>query len=92
MSKHNWPEPESERIGGLFLILLAVTIIIFIPGCINRRIVQSYENYLNTAGQEYIHYVESDPELNDEDKIIRTNNHLEAKKVVKKFKNTKWSW
>lgn len=89
---NNWPEPESDRIAVVFLILLVISLIVFIPGCVNKRIVQSYDNYLNTAGTEYIKYVESDPKLDDDDKVIRKNNHIEAQKTVDKFKTTKWSW
>lgn len=76
----------------ILILTAAVTIAVTLSGCVNKRIVNSYDQYLSTAGEEYIHYVETDPTLDDDDKTIRTNNHIQAQKVVDKFKNTKWSW
>ena len=76
----------------ILIIITAVTIAITLSGCVNKRIVNSYDQYLSTAGKEYIHYVETDPTLDTTDKTIRYKNHAEAQKVVDKFRNTKWSW
>lgn len=87
------PEPESERVALLFIVLLIIfTGILILPGCVNKRLVESYNNYLGTAGKEYMNYVEEDKSLDNDDKLIRNNNHLQAQKTVDKFKKTRWSW
>ncbi len=67
-------------------------LLFMLAGCVNRQLTESYGAFLETAGQEYLEYVESDPALSDEDREIRQINCNEAAKTVEKFKTTKWSW
>ena len=77
----------------LFPILIAaLAIATVLPGCVNRQLAESYSQYLDTAGAEYIQYVQADPALADDDKAIRRQNHDQAVMAVEKFKTTKWSW
>ena len=87
------PEPESERVALLFIVLLIIfTGFLILSGCVNRRLVESYDNYLGTAGKEYMNYVEEDKSLDTNSKLLRRINHEQAQKTVQKFKTTKWSW
>ncbi len=64
----------------------------FLPGCVNRQLTESYGQYLDTVGAEYIQYVTADPALDATEKEIRIGNHSQATETVTKFKATKWSW
>ncbi len=77
-----------------FILLAVVTvgICLFMSGCVNKQLAESYSQYLDTAGTEYLQYVENDPALTDDDKAIRHGNHDQAAATVKKFRETKWSW
>ena len=87
------PEPESERVALLFIVLLIIfTGFLILPGCVNRALVESYDQYLNTAGTEYVEYVDKDNTLDDDSKLLRRINHEQASKTVAKFKQTRWSW
>ena len=87
------PEPESERVALLFIVLLIIfTGFLILSGCVNKRLVESYDNYLGTAGKEYMNYVEEDKSLDTNSKLLRKLNHEQASKTVAKFKQTRWSW
>jgi len=87
------PEPESERVALLFIVLLIIfTGFLILSGCVNKALVESYDQYLNTAGTEYIEYVDKDNTLDADSKLLRRINHEQAQKTVQKFKTTKWSW
>lgn len=75
----------------LFSFLFALCSLL-LAGCVNRQLAESYSQFLDTVGAEYIRYVESDSSLDETDKSIRTGNHDQAVKTVEKFENTKWSW
>lgn len=76
----------------ILIIITAITIAITLTGCVNRSLVESYEQYLDTAGTEYIQYVIDDPKLDDNDRTVRITNDRLARDTVAKFKTTKWSW
>ncbi len=77
----------------IFLVLLSSFLIAACGfGCVNRQLAESYGQYLDTAGTEYVEYIESDPALDDNDKAIRRANHEHARRTVDKFKSTRWSW
>ena len=87
------PEPESERVALLFIVLLIIFVgFLILSGCVNKRLVESYNNYLGTAGKEYMNYVEEDKSLDADSKLLRKLNHEQATKTVEKFKQTRWSW
>ena len=87
------PEPESERVALLFIVLLIIFAgFLILSGCVNKALVESYDQYLNTAGTEYIEYVDKDNMLDADSKLLRRINHEQAQKTVQKFKTTKWSW
>ena len=48
------PEPEVERVWGLFLVLIVVSgIIAFLRfGCVNTRLTDSYSQTIDTVAQE----------------------------------------
>ncbi len=70
----------------------AVGAAIMLSGCVNRLLAESYEQYLDTAGTEYLQYVENDSTLTDDDKTVRRGNHEQAAATARKFKETQWSW
>ncbi len=76
----------------LISVIAAATVMLCLSGCVNRQLTESYGQYLDTVGTEYIQYVEADQTLTGNDKAIRKNNHEQAVKTVEMFKNTKWSW
>ena len=63
-----------------------------LSGCVNRLLAESYQQYLDTVGSEYLRYVENDPALTDDDRTIRRGNHSQAAATAKKFQQTQWSW
>ena len=63
------------------LILLCCT------GCVNRQLVESYGQFTETAGTEYVEYVKADGNLNEDDKAIRLMNVRLAKETIEKFKS-----
>ena len=63
-----------------------------LSGCVNRLLAESYQQYLDTAGSEYLRYVENDPALTDDDRTVRRGNHAQAAATAKKFQQTQWSW
>ena len=87
------PTPEVERVWGVFFIYRDCRLnIIMLYGCVNRQLVESYGQFTETAGTEYVEYVKADDNLNEDDKAIRLMNVRLAKETVEKFKATKWSW
>lgn len=70
----------------------AVCTAIMLSGCVNKQLAESYSQYLDTVGTEYLQYVGNDPALTDDDKAIRRGNHEQAAATVAKFKDTEWSW
>ncbi len=76
----------------ILLLIVTAGICLTLTGCVNRQLTESYDQYLDTIGTEYLQYIESDPALNDNDKAIRQANHEHARQTVTKFKETKWSW
>lgn len=76
----------------LFLLFTAFPLLFLLVGCVNRQLAESYGQFLDTAGIEYINYVNADPLLDDTDKEIRLMNYNQACKTADKFKTTKWSW
>lgn len=87
------PQPEVERVWGVFLFIVIVGLILLCcTGCVNRQLVESYGQFTETAGTEYVEYVKADDNLNEDDKAIRLMNVRLAKETVEKFKATKWSW
>lgn len=76
----------------IIIVLAAVVTAVVLSGCVNRQLVESYDQYLGTVGAEYLQYVEADRALTGADKTIRQNNHEQAVETVRKFRETKWSW
>ncbi len=76
----------------LFFLFSLLFALFSLPGCVNRQLAESYSLFLDTAGAEYIQYVDADPALTEEDRAIRHTNYDEAKITAEKFINTKWSW
>lgn len=91
---NNWPEPEVERVWYMFFVIIAIGLGLLwgCTGCVNRGLIESYDQYLQTAGTEYIEYVEKDHTLDEDSKLLRRINHEQASKTVQKFKQTRWSW
>ncbi len=77
---------------GILLLIVFAGICCVLTGCVNRQLTESYGQYLDTVGAEYIQYVEADRSLDGNDKAIRQANHEHARQTVEKFKATKWSW
>lgn len=73
-------------------LIIIVSICFGLPGCVNRQLAESYGQFLDTAGAEYIEYVDQDPALDETDRSIRRANYDQARQTVEKFKSTKWSW
>ncbi len=73
-------------------VLSVLFVLCALPGCVNRQLAESYGQFLETAGQEYIQYVDQDPALDETDRSIRRANYDQARQTVDKFKSTKWSW
>ena len=87
------PTPEVERVWGIFLFAVIIGLILLCcTGCVNKRLVESYGQFTETAGTEYVEYVKADDNLNEDDKAIRLMNVRLANDTVEKFKATKWSW
>ena len=83
---------RTDTVISVCIIVMIIVVACMLSGCVNKRLVESYNNYLGTAGKEYMSYVEEDKSLDKDDKLIRNNNHLQAQKTVDKFKKTRWSW
>lgn len=83
---------ENHLLEAILYLVLIVAFCNLLTGCVNRQLTESYRQYLDTVGTEYIEYVENDQALSRNEKELRQMNHDQAVKTVEKFENTKWSW
>lgn len=88
----DYGNPKTDKLLAILIIVVAIIIVCTLSGCVNRGLIESYDQYLQTAGTEYIEYVEKDNTLDDDSKVLRRINHEQASKTVAKFKQTRWSW
>lgn len=83
---------RTDTIISIGIVIMIIVVACMLSGCVNRGLIESYDQYLQTAGTEYIEYVEKDNTLDDDSKLLRQINHEQASKTVHKFKQTRWSW
>lgn len=83
---------KTDTIISIGIIIMIIVVACMLSGCVNSALVESYDQYLNTAGTEYIEYVDKDNMLDDDSKLLRRINHEQAQKTVDRFKQTRWSW
>ena len=83
---------KTDTIISIGIIIMIIVVACMLSGCVNRALVESYDQYLQTAGTEYVEYVDKDNMLDDDSKLLRRINHEQASKTVAKFKQTRWSW
>lgn len=76
----------------LFVLIVLCGLLVFLCGCVNKGIVTSYDNFIETVGVDFVEYVKLDDSLNDEDKALRVRSVELARESVNKFKQTKLSW
>jgi len=83
---------KTETVISIGIIIMIIVVACLLSGCVNSALVESYDQYLQTAGTEYIEYVDKDHTLDADSKLLRKLNHEQATKTVEKFKQTRWSW
>ena len=83
---------KTDIVISVCIIIMIIVVACMLSGCANRALVESYDQYLNTVGTEYIEYVDKDNTLDADSKLLRRINHEQASKTVQKFKQTRWSW
>lgn len=83
---------KTDAVISVCIIIMIIVVACMLSGCVNRGLVESYDQYLQTAGTEYIEYVDKDHTLDDDSKLLRRINHEQAQKTVDRFKQTRWSW
>jgi len=84
------PEPESERVWRLLLVLIAGYILAFLLlGCVNTRLTDSYDQTIDTVAEEWILYVRNDASLTDSQKRVRELHYATLKGMQEDFKKGK---
>ena len=83
---------KTDTVISVCIIIMIIVVACMLSGCVNRALVESYDQYLNTVGTEYVEYVDKDNMLDDDSKLLRKLNHEQAQKTVDRFKQTRWSW
>ena len=83
---------KTDTVISIGIIIMIIVVACMLSGCVNSALVESYDQYLNTVGTEYVEYVDKDNTLDADSKLLRRINHEQASKTVAKFKTTKWSW
>lgn len=81
------PTPEVERVWGLLLVLIVGCILAFLLwGCVNTRLVDSYDQTIDTVAEEWILYVRNDASLTASQKRIRELHYATLKGMQEDFK------
>ena len=83
---------KTDTVISVCIIIMIIVVACMLSGCVNRALVESYDQYLQTAGTEYVEYVDKDNTLDDDSKLLRRINHEQAQKTVDRFKQARWSW